>query len=356
MMRTPALLIVTALASAGCASLPDVKLRYWLPTWTAQVKVTLTVTCTAGDSPVVVALPRAELQTTLGADPKRPVTIELNRLDSAWANTTFSMTLSDDGRLLAINSDGTGQGETIVKAGLGLLTTLAGLKSAGVANEDNTANACAAIAALAGAGKTYPLVFTAPIPRDSQADNGPLAFAPDTATAPLLQKFGNSLPRPEGTWSLGAPLADRTVAVHSYTDAAAVLVKLPVPQRLSATVTFGMTEPVVAPRLVSPAKPPSAPSVSLLAEVPSRSNFTLPILPPRAFGKQSFALELYDSGNVKKLTYAKDAGTAAALNAASEAAGKLGPAGETARLKAEADLLAAEQRLLVCRTSPKDCK
>jgi hypothetical protein len=335
--------VALAALSPGCASLPDVTLRYKLPTWSAQVTVTMTLVCTAAPDRRVVVLPRAALSTSLAADadPDRVQEARLSRLDSAWANTSFALTLADDGRLLGVNSDSTGQGETVVKALLSLTSALRLLDTKSLADGKDQASACAALVAQAGGeAKPLALVSTAIITRDSARLN----FKPDAFSAPLFARFADSLPKLAGTWELGPAQPERArPAAHGYGEGDVVLLKLAVPQPLSAKVKISNIEGGDI-------------DITLAATVPSKEIFTLPILPPRAFGKQSFALELHESGSVKKLTYAKDAGTAAALSAASEAASKLGAAGETARLKAEADLLAAEQRLLVCRTSPKDCK
>ena len=77
-----------------------------------------------------------------------------------------------------------------------------------------------------------------------------------------------------------------------------------------------------------------------------------------AFGKTGANLTLSDAGTITKLKYGKTNGTASAINAFGSVADLADEtrAEKVARLKSEADLIAAQERLITCQTSAKDCK
>jgi hypothetical protein len=87
--------------------------------------------------------------------------------------------------------------------------------------------------------------------------------------------------------------------------------------------------------------------------------YSLPIPEPALFGQQIFELAVEESGAISKVRYAKTGGFGAALTGASDALGLLKdetPTTEAGRLKAEADVIAQQQRLVACKLNPKECK
>lgn len=87
--------------------------------------------------------------------------------------------------------------------------------------------------------------------------------------------------------------------------------------------------------------------------------YSLPIPAPVTFGKQVFAASFLESGALTSVQYASNTGAGQALNVASSALTVL--KGETtaqkvADVKAEADLIAQQQRLVQCLADPKTCK
>ncbi len=92
--------------------------------------------------------------------------------------------------------------------------------------------------------------------------------------------------------------------------------------------------------------------------VPLARTYQLPIPKPALFGKVAFSLSLADSGRVVEAGYGKTTGAAGALATITS----LGTAelqslnAETAAMKAEADFIAQQQRLMNCRLKPAECK
>ena len=76
------------------------------------------------------------------------------------------------------------------------------------------------------------------------------------------------------------------------------------------------------------------------------------------FGKQSFTLTLADSGAVTAVDYGKVSGASGGLNASTSAMGTMVPestANKAADMKAQADLIAQQQRLVRCQAQPDKC-
>ncbi len=93
--------------------------------------------------------------------------------------------------------------------------------------------------------------------------------------------------------------------------------------------------------------------------VPSPKTYLLPIPKAALFGKQNFALSLADSGAVTAIEYGKATGAAGPLNvlgAAATAAAPDSTAAKAAEVKAQADLIAQQQRLTRCQAHPAQCQ
>lgn len=94
-------------------------------------------------------------------------------------------------------------------------------------------------------------------------------------------------------------------------------------------------------------------------QVPLPQTYLLPIPKAALFGKQSFSLSLSEAGAVTSVDYGKNTGAASALNAAGAIATAAAPetvAAKAAEVKAQADLIAQQQRLARCHANPAQCQ
>jgi hypothetical protein len=93
--------------------------------------------------------------------------------------------------------------------------------------------------------------------------------------------------------------------------------------------------------------------------VPQRGRvFMLPIPHAAMFGKQSFGLALAESGAITTLKYAEESGLSSGMSAATAAFTEFRgdtTAESAAKLKAEADVIAQQQRLIRCQLNPAGC-
>jgi hypothetical protein len=90
--------------------------------------------------------------------------------------------------------------------------------------------------------------------------------------------------------------------------------------------------------------------------IPQSATYKLPIPKAALFGKQTFTLAVSEAGAVTSVGYGKTSATAGVLNALGAIAAPETTAAKAAELKAEADLIAQQQRLVICQTKPSDCK
>ena len=92
---------------------------------------------------------------------------------------------------------------------------------------------------------------------------------------------------------------------------------------------------------------------------PDAQTYVLPIPKAALFGKQSFSLALSEAGVITSVEYGKNTGAASVLNAAGAAATAQAPettAAKAADVKAQADLIAQQQRLARCQANPAQCQ
>jgi hypothetical protein len=89
--------------------------------------------------------------------------------------------------------------------------------------------------------------------------------------------------------------------------------------------------------------------------VPTGNTYYLPIPKAALFGKQSFTLALSEVGTVTSVFYGKTSGAVGALNAAGAVANMETDKTQAEKLKAQSDLIAQQQRYVLCTTKPDQC-
>ena len=93
--------------------------------------------------------------------------------------------------------------------------------------------------------------------------------------------------------------------------------------------------------------------------IPGTKTYQLPIPKAALFGKQAFSLTLSEAGAITSVEYGKNTGAVGPLNVATSAATAAAPettAAKAADTKAQADLIAQQQRLARCQAQPAMCQ
>lgn len=375
---------------AACASTPPVTATYYHPTTTLEGRVVRSIACspaTAAEGIVPNQIFLAHLVTskaTHGSDYESGAqTLAMDGLDNWYANSDVTITLRDDGRLAGINTKATGQGGAIVEAALEVVALAAATD--GPDNAQRRADACKDVRAWGDEG-VLKITF---------------AFSENFASLPTRRALA-AIGDDEDRWAEIAPaVGDLCLmivpvqgsqtppfALRSETNARGdIAVNLRQPVTVRATLSSVPSNQCVdppPPRSVGAASRP-LPADAAPCLAPTRAYFASPTevdvpgtpvweatapvsqcgepysLPiPRAalFGQNAFGLALAESGAVTTLTYGTQPGTAEAIGAAGQAIDAFNgdtTAQKGAALKAEADLIAAQQRLLRCRADATAC-
>jgi hypothetical protein len=335
-----AMAIVVAEFLGACATIPNVTLSYNRSKWSSVATVTQTIGCNAAKTRVVV-LNTPSVTTTYSSNvDEPPFTIGIKELEGGLgglADSEMSITFTDDGRLKSINQSTMGQGEAIVKSAVALAGAVA-LFYVKPAPPDRTLEECNTIETW-GAGKPITLSYKAPI----TTPGTDVAFEAASESKELYALIRNQLPTLKATVSgvsdsKNGPIYD---GPRSGTSESVVLLELQKMGSVSVTIKAN-TDTIGTARIV----------------IPKDDTYKLPIPKAALFGKQTFALTLAESGAVTSVGYGKTTGAASALNALGAIAGAETQitAAKAAELKAQADVIAQQQRLVLCETKPDQCK
>lgn len=328
----------------GCASMPDAKVQYYLPKSSADITVNQTVSCIDTSNPVV--------ETTVGFEEKyfanlnQTKSINFSDLDTFYSTGSAEISFSKDGRLESFNSTSTSAVSDIVT------TTISFLDAFGVLGNiqpaDQVQSACEKINQVAGQnnGKQLPLSIT--LKSNIQfLEERKFKSSPFRITG-YPQSFYDKIVPAVGTLSyvidVSVPTPAKPVNAPNKGDRAIILV-----------------EPLVIPVKVILTSSVNRESTEYYAKISVPqwgTEYSIPVPKPPIFGSNTLNLNLHPSGKIKTLKYgttngAKDLGTT--INSISEVLAET-DAEKAAALKAEADVLAQQQRLLKCKTIPEECK
>lgn len=332
----------------GCASIPDVTYKYYPAKWNTSVSVTQTVACNV-DKTELLALHSVVMNTSYSADTQQtPFKIRIKDLQTFSADSDFTMVFTDDGRLKGINQSTTGQGETIVKSFVGLAASLAAagtgiLKSTeegGVDKTKQVRDACVLIDTVAEKNKPLSLIYRTSVNASNLDSKIALPAAPESKAIyllvqdvlpPIAVTLGKVEETASGPWS--NETSDQTVWLELQKLGVVDLVVASSDERVGRIGGSKLT-------------------------IPLKETYRLPIPKAALFGRQSFGLTLAESGAVTSVGYGRTVGVAGALNAMSSLEGRQASidTAETAAMRAEADRIAQQQRLMTCLRKPADCK
>jgi len=331
----------------GCATIPDVTYRYYPAQFTITVKVIQTLGCNDDKTALVVSnVPSVAPEYSSNIHGKL-MEIRLKDLRSITADSDMKMNFTEDGRLKSINQSTTGQGESIIKSAVVLGTALAPFMAAAPVKQPPIVAACTAID-QSGKGKPVTLTYEKKISSEKELVDLELDSSSLTAESKnLYLKIKNVLPRIKVAVAM---TNDGSGAICNECSSENNVVKLALQKVGLAEFRFQYCEAgddnfkdfgkfnIVVPE--------------------DGEVYCLPIPRPALFGKQEFSLELSNAGAITAVGYTSNAGTATAgvLNSLGAIANTQTPAAKAQQLKEENDLIAQEQRRILCTTKPAQCK
>ena len=350
---------------SACASIPDVEYSYYMSKMNGVATVTQTVSCTP-DMQTLVIVNTASLVPTYSADLERgPFKIRIRAIEGAFggfADSDANFGFFDDGRLKSVNQTTTGQGETIIKSLVALGTTAAGLMRIARVEDLKAATTpspqCAVVKDWADASKpgspvTVGLTYTAELNFPTGKRNR--EFKATDVSVPIYTALVNAKAKlPKFTLSIGRTYDDGSRVVDVSTrDSKSTDDYVNLTLQRVATVEI---------KIIADGQNTPDGKKTLwkgIVPIPSGATYNLPIPRAALFGMQKMTLTLSEAGAITAVEYGKNTGAAGAANAANAIATGLTPestASKAGDLKAQADVIAQQQRLHRCQANPTTCQ
>src|SRR5690349_13679340 len=329
MMKTLNSLGITVVIAllAACAHVPDAKLGYYLSRSKATLKVVRTVGCDASNNIVVVSSVTPTV--THSADRSRFVLLDLASLKGAFSDSDVKFEFYEDGRLKTVNTTIVGQGETILKTATTVIAAILGTDT----GSRQFPEECSFIESAAGDGKTLTLTYEGEI--DTTKLKEAQDIPPDISSAQHAARLVNAL---GNVSAIVQPIKAPNVPVSYAARKQDVTLQVRQPGAVQVKVTAGpkgTNNLWEGPLLVAQAG----------------KDYTIPIPAGAVFGKQVFAAAFLESGALSSIQYARNTEYGQVLNVASSivtaAEGKT-TAQKVEDVKAEADLIMQQQRLVLC--------
>ena len=326
-------ILISVILFTGCASMPDVTISYYLPSAELAVTVTQTGACTEGNVPILTT------DVTLTPSYRRGQRKEFNfnTLGSGPTKADVTFEFYADGRLKSVNTLQTGQVGDVFTS----ILELADIFPL-VFDPSKVTAACKELRQLVAKGKALTIVYRGTTDFTTKNDMVDIFLTqmtvPDETLKDLLPVFGAV----QAAYSVPDASVDSKPNVGSHDGPKLELIE-PVAVAISVSVTRGKKIAVFRGQ----------------AWVPQHgASYALPIQKSPWFGKNSFELQLSEAGRITKLKYGGASQASGIFGALSDTAAAL--EGEAAkekadRLKAEADLIFQQQRLVQCQLNPKEC-
>ena len=253
----------------------------------------------------------------------------------------------------SINSINTGQGEAIFKSASTLLTSIGVLKT-----DDHPE--CDYVLA-SGDKKVLSLIFSAKIDALNEFD---ITYVkPELGSEEYFEHLKSKLGYLCAEVSEVKQM-DSTARYASSNSNNFYPLKLKQPALTTIALRIGVDENCGVSSKTPPDAPVALPIKPVLWSdtIPIAQNgtdFELPIPKARAFGKRTFAVTLDGAGAITALQYAKEAGVSQMINSSDavlKALSGKSTADRALEIKAEADLILQQQRLVTCLADNANCK
>jgi hypothetical protein len=402
------LTIGLCLALTACATVPDVTVKYYFPRAETQFVLTQTIGCTPKPKPAakgkvpdvhraIRSVISVAATTTNSADldwvdvdSKTGTTsvhqghIFFKNLNGVFFDADGVVTLTPDGRLSGINATSAGKGGTLIKdlvTVAGALAPLAALDG----NHDSTIDdACKQVddhSAVMQAGtldpdKPVPSLLTLTYSVFVQYGFNPADLSPalyiDQDLSPGYKKITGS--QTSILFVADAPSGPAYKDLHdilhermeSRLELKSDITNLRYLDTTSSTEKGDSKLELTSVAVMKLAVTGHVADFSEKTQVwagsipaPTHQTYYLPIPTPQPFGNTAFGLGLSDFGSVNSLHYGSNTGAPDLSDAFGSIATALKPkttADRAKEIQDQADLIAQQQRLIVCQTTPTQCK
>jgi hypothetical protein len=326
---------------SGCGTIPDAKVNYFYTQSKVAFKAVRSVACDSGDH--LIAMTTVTPSVVNSASNTPAGTLDLTKLRGFFSDADVKFDFYEDGRLKDMNATSTGQGDTILKAATTLATSLAAF----VAGQPPPTypTQCQYIKSQGG-GKPLSLTYA-----------GDIDFSKGTAPQEIKADAVSSYDASQLAGVIGGVCA----VVKSKGQQALPIDYTP----KSDDVTINVRQPGWAQIVVSRSVPGGGcPETDAywndrVAVAQFGTAYSLPVPKPAIFGKSAVSFAFADSGALTTAQFTSVNGTAQALSGLDSlltiAQGE-STASKAADVKAQADLIAQQQRLVQCLADHAICK
>lgn len=340
------ILLLASISSTifGCAKMPDAIVNYYLPESKVVISANQTVSCIDESNPIVKT--DVTFVPIYSANLNQQKTIDFSKLDTLYAGGEATLVLTDDGRLSSFNTTATGVGGEVIDTIISLIDIL-GVREEPAKSED----ACKIVNKLAGKTKDI---------------QNPLSIV---LTSMVTFSGDNTSPNINAT-----PFKIKEYPESIYKEISPALGELSIEGKLARTVTptlsakkvtgqaIALLEPAIVTLEVTQKGPVAANETKYTASVSVPqlgTDYMVPIPNPPLFGEMVLELSLSESGKINSLKYgsvsgAENAGTS--LSALHDHFGSQTDEEKAKELKAQADIMAQQQRIVICKATPSLCK
>lgn len=363
----------------GCASTPDLTVRYYPTKTSYNVEVTRSLACN-NQNPLSVN--NVKFTSINSADHETPYFINIKNLDGKMANTSITFDFYSDGRIKGINSSSEGKGKEIIESSFKVLKSIT---SGGLQSLSQTED-CDYIKKHGGKNEVLTLVYDQSY---TDLESGLFksiepTFASRAHHEKLNDTFGNvfinfsKIINPHTSCPVQIKGQNHKCSLYIQSklnecsskstgdEKAACLKKLTTTQEHDSE--YGeyliLRDPGQVNAIVSVCnthdncKPEGKlTEVELIA---SQTGYVYEVPIPKAavFGGQKFQIALDEFGSMSKLKYDKDTGIGQALNATDsflQNFQKQTDAEKLLEIKTRADLIAQQERLAQCEADSSNC-
>lgn len=351
-------LSVIALALlGGCARLPKAKTHYYLATSTLNVQAVRVLAC---DKQTHIHVASSVTTTVTNSPdtktgPSGGYAFDLSTLHSSFSDADITFVLTSDGRLETVNATSTGQGGATLKT-VGSIAATLGIF--GFGTSDKALKDACEIINKTNDGKPITLTYNTSFDATEAQEKGKskqMDADPGSAyyATHLGQVIGNVRATIIGSTYLEAPVSDGIA--HTAYDSSEDVIHA----RQPALLHFKVEAVDV---LQSPGETTSKFVVPISDDKVVFAGFgnyyAIPVKKPAIFGTKTISAEFTDAGALKKIQYVSKTGAGGLLDSVDSVLTKRqeANAAKAKALKDEADVIAANQRLILCETKPEDCK
>lgn len=334
--------IAFSLINVGCAHLPDANVRYHLAESKVSFKVVRTIACDSNNNIYISHIVTPDVVHRADTRDSATVVIPLIKLKGQYSDTDMKFVFYDDGRLKEFNATSTGQGDAILKT----ISTLPGILRSIHGEPRAFPKECAAIKKYAGDDPLVLIYHSAVDIRESMFNQDQIIPAIDISKV-ILENLGIE----SGIGLVCAQVVGkitsepRTDYVKKTND---VLLELREPGLARIKVKAGGSNGCQKETIWD--------DTIIVAQF--GTSYQLPIPKPTAFGKGTLGATFSESGSLTTVQFLGNTGAEqllSGINSIGNATKGESIQEKLAATKAEADLIAQQQRLIRCLADPEKC-